>query len=226
MPALQARGPVLDIGCGDGLFFGRLQEFGDVRGVEADPSLVDPTGPFAGQIFVGPFDERYRPGVRFRLIVMLDVLEHLPDPASALRQVRELLDDEGVLVITVPAFRLCWTAHDEWNHHYTRYTKATLSPLLESAGLEIDQLRYFFLWTFPAKLLVRAKETLFRSVPAPAQVPSLALNQALYRLSRGEQATLGRLNLPWGTSLLAVARRGSTERSAVATPASQQVAVT
>ena len=63
--------------------------------------------------------------------------------------------------------------------------------------------RYFFHWLFPVKLGVRALERLGRRARAPASVPPALLNDLLVRLSRAEQVTIGRLRLPFGSSLLA-----------------------
>ena len=66
---------VLDVGCGDGLFFGRLAEFGTVTGVEPDAALVSDER--RSLIHVGPFDRSFAPGRQYSLILMLDMLEHL-----------------------------------------------------------------------------------------------------------------------------------------------------
>jgi SAM-dependent methyltransferase len=203
--AAKPPGRILDIGCGDGLFFDRLAEFGEVEGVEADPSLVDPEGPHRARIHVRNFDADFRPSRGYGLILMLDVLEHLPDPLGALRHALELLDDDGTLLITVPAFRLLWTAHDDWNHHYTRYTKRSFATLAQEAGLSVRESRYFFHWTFPVKLAVRMKEAMLGKPTTPEDVPGSLVNRGLYALSRLEQRMLARLPVPFGSSLMIVA---------------------
>jgi 2-polyprenyl-3-methyl-5-hydroxy-6-metoxy-1,4-benzoquinol methylase len=201
---------ILDIGCGDGLFFDALSRYGDVQGVEADESLVSPGGPWRDRIHVGPFDERFRPGRRFSLILMLDVLEHLADPSAALAHVRSLLTDDGTLVLTVPAFKTLWTTHDDLNHHYTRYTKPRLRQVAEDAGLAVLRMRYLFQWTCPAKLAVRLKERFVSTTPASPRLPPPMINRALYTATLLEQAILQRLEPPFGSSLLMVAGRQTT----------------
>lgn len=197
-------GSVLDVGCGDGLFFDRLSSMGEVEGVEPDAALVSEDGPWRSRIHVRPFDRGFRPGRRYGLILMLDVLEHMDDPVAALRHARELLAPGGRLVVTVPAFRLLWTRHDEINHHVTRYTRTALVRQAHEAGLEVASARYFFHWLFPAKLAVRAKERLLSAGDALPTVPPPWINAAAYGLSRLEQAVVMPLRLPFGTSLLAV----------------------
>jgi hypothetical protein len=159
------------------------------------------------RIFIGPFDEQYRPGRTFRLIVMLDVLEHLDDPVGALRHALSLLDADGVFLATVPAFRSIWTTHDDINEHRTRYTKSTMRALAGAADLSIDRLEYFFHWTYPVKLAQRAAETILRPTPKPAALPPRPVNAALYALSKVERTLTGSLGIPFGSSLLVVGHR-------------------
>ena len=126
---------ILDVGCGDGLFFDRLHEMGEVEGIEPDASLVDPQGAHRHRIHIQPFDDRFRPSANYSLILMLDVLEHLEDPVAALRHAASLLTETGRLVITVPAFRILWTNHDVINHHPRRATPNRRSgPLARGAA--------------------------------------------------------------------------------------------
>jgi SAM-dependent methyltransferase len=196
-------GNVLDVGCGDGLFFGQLARFGEVWGVESDESLIAPDSPHRPRIHVGPFDRTFEPGRRFGLMLMLDVLEHLPDAVAALAQARQLLEPEGRLLITVPAFPLLWTRHDDLNHHYVRYRKRSLGTVAGRAGLEVLSSRYCFHWLFPVKLVVRGVERLGRKESAPAAVPPAPLNRVLLGVSRLEEVAFRRFPLPFGSSLLA-----------------------
>ena len=196
-------GRILDIGCGDALFFEQLARFGDVRGVEADASLVREDGPFRDRIHVGPFDATFLADHPFGLILMLDVLEHMPEPEQALRRVAELLNPGGALLLTVPAFQVAWTRHDDWNEHQMRYTRRSFETLARRAGLTPVSSRYLFHWLFPVKLVVRAIEALRAAPAGPARVPPEWLNRTLLRISRSEERLLRWARLPFGTSLLA-----------------------
>ncbi len=195
---------ILDVGCGNGLFFDRLGEFGTASGVEIDETIVDDEGPHRSMIHVGPFDRSFAPDRRFSIILMLDVLEHLDEPAESLHRAVELLPDNGLILITVPAFLALWTAHDDFNEHRTRYTKHTFLKVAREAGMRIDQARYFFYWTCPAKLLVRLKESFARGQARPAEVPQPIANWFFFSLSRIEEMLLGKLPIPFGSSLMLV----------------------
>lgn len=204
--APDARRRILDVGCGDGLFFDRLAEFGQVDGIEPDAALVDPQGRHHARIRIAEFDARFHPAERYGLIVMFDVLEHLPEPAAALEHARALLEPDGVLLLTVPAFRVLWTHHDVINHHYTRYRRRTLRPLLRRAGFVVVEERYWYQWLWPVKLLVRAWERIADHAVAAERVPSPWINRCLYMMSRLEQRTISALGVPFGTSLMVLCR--------------------
>jgi 2-polyprenyl-3-methyl-5-hydroxy-6-metoxy-1,4-benzoquinol methylase len=204
--------PILDVGCGDALFFDKLSEFGEVEGVEASRDIVNPSNPHFSKIHIGSFDESFQPAKLYSLLLLLDVLEHIPDPASALSRCHSLLRPDGALVLTVPAFNLVWTNHDVINHHMTRYRRATLFPLLRQAGFTIEDSAYWFQWTFPVKLAERVAETLFRLRPANPSIPSPNLNRAFCALSSFERSALGPLSLPFGTTLYVRCKKVSCRR--------------
>ena len=195
------------MGCGDGLFFPALKSFGNVHGVESDPQIVEPDGPFASRIHIGDFDSSFQPDQQFHWITMLDVIEHIPDATQALQHAGQLLTADGRILITVPAFNLLWTQHDQYNHHQRRYTKRLLKQQATAAGLEVQQMKYLFHWTFPVKLLIRIKESLTRGTPRSAQVPPAVINGSCHLLCRIEQRILTPLRMPFGSSLVAVCKK-------------------
>jgi 2-polyprenyl-3-methyl-5-hydroxy-6-metoxy-1,4-benzoquinol methylase len=203
----QEKATILDVGCGDGLFFGRLAEFGDVEGVEPCAELVRDQNPHRDRIFVGPFGAAFRPGKQYSLILMLDVLEHLEDPVAALQRVASLLEPGGKLLATVPSFEVLWTNQDVINHHFMRYTKRTFRKIARHTGLRTIEERYFYYWTCPVKLGLGVAERVFRLPPKPPEIPSTFINETLYRLSRAEHKIFDAIPMPFGSSLLVVAEK-------------------
>lgn len=197
---------ILDVGCGDGLFFEKLQRFGTITGVEADPNTMTSDGPWRNQIHCQMFDAQFQPGRKFDAILMLDILEHMPDPTAALKHARSLLNESGLLIATVPAFNSLWTSHDDLNHHVLRFTKKTFLPLIDAGGFSPIQSRYLFHWTCPVKLAIRLKERIFGAIPTPPRVPSTLVNEICLGLSKLEQATISRLPMPFGSSLMVIAK--------------------
>jgi len=193
---------ILDVGCGDGLFFDRLAEFGDVEGVEPDEKLVNPEGPHRTRIRIAPFNIHFRGSAPYSLALMLDVLEHMDNPGEVLRHAHSLLAPSGALLLTVPAFQILWTNHDTLNHHLVRYRRGTLRPLLRQAGFAIQEERYWYQWTCPVKLAIRIYENILPCRPTVARIPPKWINQILYWLSCAEQKTIGSVGTPFGSTLM------------------------
>lgn len=203
---------ILDIGCGNGLFFERLSEFGrsefgSVEGVEPAVELISGDNPNRDRIYICPFDESFQPRKNYSLILMLDVLEHMENPTAALRHALHVLSPDGALILTVPAFQWLWGNHDVMNHHFRRYTKHSFRKEASEAGLEIVRERYFYHWLFPVKFTAGILERIFKSNPRLPKIPSPPINEILFRLSRAEQKMSSSMPVPFGTSLLIVGRK-------------------
>ena len=198
-------GSILDIGCGSGLFFERLREFGEPEGVEADPLWREHGPPGPGTVHYRMFDESFDEGKRYGLILMLDIVEHVERDDEILRHAVELLREDGVLIVTVPAFRSAWTRHDDLNLHKTRYTRASFLETARKAGMRVDQTRYFFQALYFAKLATRALESVRQAEPGVPAIPAAGFNSVLIGGARLEQKLAGRL--PFGSSLMAVGGR-------------------
>ena len=157
---------VLDVGCGDGLFFDRLERFGRVEGLEPDASLVrDPR--WRSRIRPEPLGDSFRGGADFDLVLMLDVLEHIEDDAAEMARAAEWLRPGGHVVALSPAHQWLFTPFDRAIGHYRRYTRKTLAALTPP-GLELVRLGYLDSVGLLASLGNRL--LLGRSMPTPRQV--------------------------------------------------------
>jgi SAM-dependent methyltransferase len=196
---------ILDVGCGAGLFFDALEQFGWPEGIESDRAAVAQSGKWKNHIVVGELDDSYKPPAPFDLILMLDVLEHISKPDQLLRRAAEVLAPSGRILVTTPAFKWLWTTHDELNHHVTRYTAGEMRTTVERAGLVTLENGYMFQSLVVPKLIVRAKEALISAPARIPRIPSPALNRAIQAWFRQEYAVAGWL--PFGGSLLTIAAR-------------------
>ncbi len=93
---------LLDFGCGTAGFLLAARQAGyDCRGVEYDVEVAERAAARA-DVPVARLDETLAAGYRFDVIVLRDVLSHLPDPAASLRTLATLLDDRGVFFFDGP----------------------------------------------------------------------------------------------------------------------------
>jgi 2-polyprenyl-3-methyl-5-hydroxy-6-metoxy-1,4-benzoquinol methylase len=97
---------VLEIGCAHGGFVAMLRQAGfDAGGLELSPSIVRlASDTFRVPVLTGPIEDQSIPPHSLDAIVMMDVLEHLPDPITTLRRCMELLKTDGILLVQTPAY--------------------------------------------------------------------------------------------------------------------------
>lgn len=141
--------------------------------------------------------------------VCLDVLScRGVDPARALGEIRRCLKPGGTAVLNVPAFTSLRGRHDAAADVFRRMRRRELRRLVADAGLEPASLRYWNT-TLAAGMLVW--RTLSRLIPGePVSDVGLtppALDACLTALLEAEWALSSAVPVPFGASLLAVARR-------------------
>ena len=152
-----AAAPVLDIGCGPGTTVRYLRERGldctgaDLAHYEAtDPDLARAVR-YGQDVFALPAAERDR----VRTLLLLDVLEHLPEPSAFLRRCVEAFPRVGHLVITLPARQELWSNFDAHYGHVRRYDRPSATALCRDAHLDVRRCDYFFHALYPAIALQR-----------------------------------------------------------------------
>jgi 2-polyprenyl-3-methyl-5-hydroxy-6-metoxy-1,4-benzoquinol methylase len=103
---------------------------------------------------------------QYDIIMMMDVLEHVPDDASFIKKVAGKLKapDPGYLIVTVPAFQNLFSAHDVFLKHYRRYEKASLEKLIKSnVSLSISTIHYFYTSLYFLRLFQKVMQKTRRS---------------------------------------------------------------
>jgi SAM-dependent methyltransferase len=209
---------VLELGCGNGNVL-RFLERACPTGILVGMDLYAEGLRFArsrtschlvqGDVSRSPF------GKPFQVIGMFDVLEHISDDRRILRNVWKLLDDRGILLLTVPAHASLWSYFDESGGHCRRYELDELRSKLEEADYQIEYLTQYMSSIYPMMWLSRrirsrvmtgtdrSKKLLqdeLRIVPVLNEILSFFLSSESKWLAKRRQ-------LPFGTSLLAVARK-------------------
>ena len=141
---------------------------------------------------------------RYQTMLLLDVVEHLPDPVASLRSFVAAYPGVRSVIVTVPARPELWSNYDEYFGHFVRYLPDTLRATLQSADLSVDKLGYFFHSLYPVALLQAKASKGQRAVNVNA--PTSAPMRAAHRLVAGAMAIDAAIvpaSVP-GTSLYAV----------------------
>lgn len=158
--------------------------------------------------------------VRFDLIGLFDVLEHLSDDEQVLHDLYAILAPAGHLILTVPAHPSLWSYFDVGSRHCRRYELADIEAKVMRAGFGIKYSTQYMAGIFPALWLRRrlSRGCERRAVEDSQRIYELTareltvipvLNWLLYWLLAPEAGLIKRgVRLPIGTSLLVVARKG------------------
>ena len=88
-------------------------------------------------------------------IGLFDVLEHVKDDKSYLKMIAGLLQKNGKVYITVPAYSWLWSLEDSYAEHWRRYTTFGLIKLLKESGFKIEYKSYFFSVLIVPILIIR-----------------------------------------------------------------------
>ena len=115
---------------------------------------------------------------RFDTIIAINVLEHIYDDIGALRNIHNLLPDNGTFIILVPAHMILFGSYDKAVGHYRRYSKNNLVKKLKGSGFYIKKIKYYnklsaFGWFINARLFKRKRFPRFQLTIMKLLVPFL-----------------------------------------------------
>ena len=208
---IHARAPrdarILEVGAGTGSNLDTLKSFGRVTALEPDSFAFEHiSGRRDITAVQGALPSRASDRLRdFDLVVAMDVLEHIEDDSGALRSMHRMLKRGGTIILTVPAFRFLWSAHDENLHHFRRYRAPELTREMERAGFRIVHASYFNFILFPAALAIRLFGRFVSHIASAGGGKVYPpLNSMLARVFGAEVIVSRFLKFPFGLSVVCI----------------------
>ncbi|MBX3736353.1 MAG: methyltransferase domain-containing protein [Candidatus Didemnitutus sp.] len=177
--SVHADGAIFDVGCGRGFTLAHLIAHGfDAWGSDlADYGTPHPRA--MGRVFYREPLAQLDAALRHRVttILLLDVIEHLPQPAEIVAMARAAFPNLRRVIVTVPARTEIWSNYDEYFGHFRRYDQPALREWARVANLEVGRLSYFFHALYwPAWVVARTTRRRSTTVQVPRWP---ALHQAL-----------------------------------------------
>lgn len=204
---------ILEIGSGTGANLGLLADFGKVVALEmrAEAIALAERRCCGGMRRISMLQGTCPQDLptlsqRFDLICLFDVLEHIEQDSESLAGLALLLKPNGTLILTVPAYQWMWGPHDAYLHHKRRYSKRTLSSRCADAGLSVSRISHFNTLLFPLAVIGRMVEKITGKQTSATQTPPAPVNALFTRLFAFERHILERMQMPFGLSLLLLAR--------------------
>jgi len=204
---------IADVGCGFGANISMLRKYGDVTGLELnDEALATVQSRWGSSVQTVRWRSPDSVDARFELMLLADVLEHIPDDKAAVEWIKQHLVQNGYALITVPAHNLFWTQMDEVLDHHRRYTKGSLLALFDDS-FEVVYCSYYNILLSPVKLCFVLFDRLKRTLQPGAQlrsyndVPPAFINSLFKHILRLEVSVISRATIPFGVSLVCLVRK-------------------
>ena len=216
---------LLDSGCGTGANVEIMGRFGHAFGFDLSATGLQ-LGREAGRrrlarasVAAVPF-----PGASFDIVTSFDVLYSLEevDELAAIAEMYRVLKPGGFALINVAAMQLLRGDHSVLSREIRRYDRDDLRAKLEAAGFTIVRLTYtnaaLFLPLAASRALQRRRGLKAESeqeAQHEISVPPAPVNGLLTGVMMLESAWLRLFDLPFGSSLLCLARKPARSASAL-----------
>lgn len=135
----------LDIGCGSGVSLIEAEKLGaKAFGLEADPNITKISQTLNLNIFQGDLEESPFKDIKFDLIILNQVIEHIPEPDILLKRLTTKLTKNGLLIISFPNVNSIWRFlfRERWinwhvPYHLHHFKAKNFSILLNKCGFQI-----------------------------------------------------------------------------------------
>ena len=142
------------------------------------------------------------------LVIATDVLEHLEDDITGVRELHRVLRPNAHLIVTVPAFHSLRGIQDIVTGHKRRYLKQDISNVLRQNGFRITRSSYFnFFLFFPIFLARRFIHLFGLQLRSENEINFPLLNSLLKTIFSLELPLLKYVTFPFGVSIFCVAQK-------------------
>lgn len=202
-------GPLLDVGCGTGDNVGALAAAWGGPVVGTDLSLYAMRAGGVKGVAVAYAEHLPFHSGAVGAVTSMDVVEHLDDDIVGLREYNRVLRPGGLVLLTVPAYQSLWSEHDVRAAHRRRYRTRGLIASVEAAGFVVDRTTHFNSFLVPPAVLLRRTplRRLVKETDEEIGESSRFVTKVMDGLSRAEIRWTRRHRLPFGLSILLVARK-------------------
>lgn len=203
---------IADIGSGFGANIPFLSEYGNVVALEADDECINHIKQTYSNTVAVKWMSPKPIDMKFDLMLMADVLEHIEDDKSAMSWIADHLLPGGYAIITVPAHMHLWSEMDDVVHHYRRYSKQALIDVVDKR-LEIKTLSFYNAILYPVKVLFVAitRGLRYFSPKKPKRsyndVPPTFINSLFKIIMFLESLIIPKIPLPFGVSQIMVVKK-------------------
>jgi ubiquinone/menaquinone biosynthesis C-methylase UbiE len=203
---------ILDCGCGTGHNLSMLRQYGRAVGIDLTwTGLAYAHGKGEQAIAQATATRLPFADARFDVVTSFDVIYALEDEAeaAALGEMFRVLRPDGYLVLNVAAMDLLKGNHSVLANEVRRYSRATLTDRLMRAGFTVRRMSYTNATILPVVAAIRLLQRLSGHEESQQEIsiPPAPVNAALTAALAVEAALMRVVNMPFGSSLMALAQK-------------------
>lgn len=151
----KTKGKLLDCGCATGIFMEEAQKIGfDVYGFDvSDYAIKKAKQKLGDRVELATLANFKYQSKSFDVVTLFDVIEHLDDPKKALRRIKRIMKDDGLLMINTGDVGsvLARLEGKNWHffippQHFFFFSRRTITILLEQVGFKVIKIDYKGKW--------------------------------------------------------------------------------
>lgn len=203
---------ILEVGCGTGGNLNMLSSLGTVYAFEKNNlacSIAKDKSHHQIKIEIGSCPNSIpQYDHKFDLICLFDVLEHIKEDKKTLIKLRNFLEKNGKIVITVPAYQWLFSEHDTVLQHFRRYSRKDILYLAHVTNFEIQRITHFnFILAIPIIVIrILSKYLKIPNLRKTVQLPRI-INLLLFKIFSLEKYMLNKFNIFVGISILTIMKK-------------------
>lgn len=214
----------LELGCGTGFISRSLKNFHRVDCSDISEKALEycrlkdaADNYYQVDLYKDNFPAKFH-GRSYDGLGLFDVIEHIGDDGLIIKKLHSLLSPQSFIFITVPANQDLWSDWDEFTQHKRRYSKQQLVSLLQDNGYSIERISYFMCILYPLLKFTRSsffmrimklwhyQNNIHQTIHENLDRNPI-LNEILYGIFSIEVHLLKLFNLPFGSSIICVAKK-------------------
>jgi SAM-dependent methyltransferase len=214
-PSDKEHAMILDAGCGTGANLALLAKYGHAIGIDISEEALGfcrARDIPSQRVLTASATDLPFVSATFDLITSFEVICNIRDDEQAFSEIARVLKPGGRMIVQLPAYQWLWGAHDIAVGHQRRYDVRDLAKKLSDAGFEIERVMRanMSLLPFVAAIRLTSRRVPINGTQAQSDLQMAlpgSINSGLAAFYSAEMRLAARVNLPFGLSVIGIAKK-------------------